>query len=116
LGLELTGGALGDFSTAIDDDDSPSQGVGFIEVLRGQQDGRSLSDEVADRIPHLDAIARVETRRGLVEEEQCRSRDEAGREIETAAHASGELGDGAVSRFRQLELLDQVVGDTVGSL
>ena len=55
---------------------------------------RSLGDQVADRVPHLAAGPGVETGRGLVEEDQCGSGDQAGREIEAAAHAAGELRDG----------------------
>ena len=116
MGLELTRSALGDLPAVIDDGDPPGKGVRFVEVLGRQHDGRTFSDEVADRVPHLAAIPGVETGRRLIEEDQCGSGDQAGREIEAAAHATGELGDRAVSGLREVELCEQVVGDAVGLL
>ena len=116
MSLELTGGALGDLPTPIDDGDPAGQCVGFVEVLGGQQDGRSLSGQVADRVPHLAAIPGVETCRGLVEEDQGGSGDQAGRESEAATHATGELRDRAVSGLGEVELGEQVVADAVGPL
>ena len=65
LGLELARSTLGDLPTVIDDGDPPGECVGFVEVLGGQHDGRSLGDQAADRVPHLAAVPGVETGRGL---------------------------------------------------
>ena len=116
LGLELGGGALGDLPAAIDDGDPVGQRVGLVEVLGGQQDRGSLGDQVADRVPHLAAVPGVEAGRGLVEEDQCGPGDQAGREIEAAAHAAGELRDGSVGGLGQVELREQVVAGAVGLL
>ena len=44
--------------------------------------------EVADGVPELDAAARIETGRRLVEQQQLRRADEAGAEVELAPHAA----------------------------
>ena len=75
--LELVGGALGDDPTAVDHGDPVGQLVGLVEVLGGQHDGRAGRDQVADRVPHLAAGARVEAGRRLVEEDQRRLGDQA---------------------------------------
>jgi hypothetical protein len=49
--LELARGALGDHAAAVDDGDAVGQAVGFLEVLRGQEDGHSALDEAGDDLP-----------------------------------------------------------------
>ena len=45
------------------------QPVGFLEVLRREQQRRAVGDEVLDHAPEVGAPAGIEPRRGLVEEE-----------------------------------------------
>ena len=66
--LELVGRAAGDDPAVVDDGDRIGQFVGFLEVLGGEQQGRSLADEAADDVPHAEAAAWVQPRRRLVEE------------------------------------------------
>ena len=49
--LELVGGALGDHAAAVDDRDPVGEPVGLVEVLRRQQHGRAVADELLDRRP-----------------------------------------------------------------
>jgi hypothetical protein len=47
-----------------------------------------MHNQVPDRIPQVDAAARVESGRGFVEEQQPWRSDEAGAEVELPAHAT----------------------------
>ena len=80
-------------TAAVDDRDPVGELVGLVEVLRGQQDRAALLHQLADRGPHLAAGARVEAGGRLVEEDQRGPGDQAGRQVEPATHAAGELGD-----------------------
>ena len=106
--LELVGGAVGDHLAVVDDRDAVGEPVGLVEVLGGQQDGRAVGDEVLDRHPQVDAAARVEARRRLVEEQHRRARDERGREVEPAAHAAGVGLRDAVGGVGEVEALEQL--------
>ena len=88
--LELVGGALRDLDATVDHRDPVGELVGLVEVLRRQQHGAALGDQLADGVPHLAAGARVEAGGRLVEEDQRRPGDQAGGEVEPAPHASGE--------------------------
>src|SRR5262249_30450684 len=68
--FELLWRALGDDVAAVEHGDAVGELVGLLQVLRGQQDGDALCDEVADELPHGLAAARVEAGGGLVEEDQ----------------------------------------------
>ena len=87
--LELVGRALGDDDAAVDHGDPVGQAIRLVQVLGREEHGRPSGDELLDRVPEADPAADVEPRRGLVEEEHRRPRDERGGEVEAAAHASG---------------------------
>ena len=86
--LELVGGAGGDHAAVVDDDDLLGELVGLVEVLRRQQHVGAGVDEVADRVPELDAAAGIEAGRRFVEQQQLGRADEARAEVELAAHAA----------------------------
>ena len=113
-GLELGRRALGDLDATVDDRDPVGELVGLVEVLGGEQDRAAVGDQLADRGPHLAARARVETGGRLVEEDQRRPADQADREVEPAAHATGELGDLPVRGVLQRELGEQDRGALPG--
>jgi hypothetical protein len=77
----------------VDDGDAVGELVGLLEVLRAEQHRGALGDERPDDLPHLVARARVEPGGRLVEEEQLGRDDEAGRDVEAAAHAAREVLD-----------------------
>ena len=84
--------------------------VGFIEVLGREHRGGPVAHEHPQHVPEIAPAARVETRRGLVEEEHRGRDDEARGEVEAAAHASRERLHEAVGRVGQVERFEQVVG------
>ena len=98
--LELVGRAERDGPAAVDDLDPVGELVGLVEVLRGQQHGAALADQLADGLPHLAAGARVEAGGRLVQEDQRRPGDQAGGQVEPAAHAAGEVLDRLARRLR----------------
>ena len=63
-------------------------------------------DERADRVPELDPAARVEPGRRLVEQQQPRRADEAGAEVEPAAHAARVGAHEPVGGLGEAELLE----------
>ena len=102
LRLQLGRRAGGDRSAVVDDDDVVGQLVGLLEVLRRQQDVGTAGDERADRFPQVDAGARVQTGRRLVEQQQPWRADQAGAQVELAAHAA------RVALHRPVGVLGQV--------
>ena len=83
-----SGVPCGDLAAVVDDRDPVGELVGLVEVLRGQQHRAAVGDQLADRVPHLAAGAGVEPGGGLVEEDQRRPGDQAGREVEPPPHAA----------------------------
>jgi len=74
-----------DDATVVDHGDRVGQGIGLVEVLRGEQHGRAGGDQGADHLPHVLTLARVESRRRFVEEDHLGAADEAGGEVEERA-------------------------------
>ena len=109
-GLELRRGALGDDPAVVDDGDAVGELVGLLEVLRAEQHRGALGDERPDDLPHLVAGARVEPGRRLVEEHQLGGDDEAGGDVEPAAHAAGVVLDQPAAGAGEPEGVEQLVG------
>ena len=112
--LELVGRALGDHAAAVDHRDEVGEPVGLVEVLGGQQHRRALGHEPLDRRPHLQAAARVQAGRGLVEEEHRRAGDERRAEVEAPAHAARVGLDHAVGGLDEVEALEQLLPAALG--
>jgi hypothetical protein len=106
--LEFVTGPFCDNAAVIDDCDLVRELIRFFEVLRGQQDRRSLAAQVADDVPNLVATTRIETRRRLVEEEHTRLREHARCEVEAPPHTARIRLRGSVSGVRELEALEQL--------
>ena len=114
LGLELVGGATGDDLAVVDDRDRMGEFVGLLEVLGREQERRPFADQVADHVPHPEPASRVESGRGLVEEQQARSSDQRAAEVEPATHAARVRLDHPVGGVGQLELLEELVATPPG--
>ena len=94
----------------VDDDHLVGQLVGLVQVLRRQQHVGARPDERPDGVPQLDAAARVEPGGRLVEEQQPRRTDEAGAEVEPAAHAARVAAHEAVGGLGQPDLTEHGLG------
>src|SRR5439155_1363320 len=82
--------------------------------LRRQQDVDAVGDEVADRVPQLPPASRIETRGGLVEEQQSGPADEAGAEVESPAHAARVRADEAVAGVGEADAFEGLLRGRVG--
>ena len=114
LRLQLVRGALGDHPSGVDHRDPVGQLVRLFEVLGGEQHGGAVPDEGAYGVPELVAAARVEAGGRLVQEEHLRRHDQAGGEVEPAAHAAGVLARRLAGRVGEPELLQQLVRPSPG--
>ena len=94
----------------VDDDDVAGEAVGFLEVLRGEQDCRAVTHQFLDDAPQILAALCVEAGRRLVEEEDGRAGDERGRQVEPAPHAARVGLEDAVTRVGQAEGREELVG------
>jgi hypothetical protein len=105
--LELVRRPFGDHRAVVDDDDAVGQGVGLVEVLRGQQDRGPVTGQRPDDVPHPLAGCGVQPGRRLVEEQYRRPRHQRCRQVEPAAHAAGVALHDPVGRVGQAELGQQ---------
>jgi hypothetical protein len=103
LSFQVRGSTGGDDPPMVDDGDGVGEGIGFFEVLGGQQDGDAVGGQIADHLPQLVALAWVQADRGLVEEGHLGVADQARGQVEAAAHASGVAGYRPSRRVRQAE-------------
>jgi hypothetical protein len=107
-GLEFAGGAFGDDLTVVYDSDPVGELIGLVEVLRGEQYRSAFGGEGSDDVPDLVAAARVEAGGRLVEEDQIRRDDDAGRDVERAPHAPRVFLDLTARRIGQSEGFKQL--------
>src|SRR5581483_5119125 len=105
-GLELVGGPVGDDPAVVDDHDAAGQVVGLVEVLGRQQDVGTTGGERPDGVPQLDAARGVEAGGRLVEQQQPGRADEAGAEVEPAAHAARVRPHQAVGGVGEAEVVE----------
>jgi hypothetical protein len=98
----------------VDHPDAVAELVGLVQVVRGEHDRGAAGGQVADHLPHLLPARRVQTGGRLVEEQHVRGENQAGGDVEPAAHAAGERLRRLVGRLGQAELLEQFVGALPG--
>jgi len=110
LGLQLVGGAAGDHAAVVDHGDAVGELVGLIQVLGGEQHCGAAGEQLADHHPDLDAASRVQAGGGLVQEQHARLADQAGGQVEAAAHPARVALDQLAGGLRQVEALQQLVG------
>ena len=112
--LELVGRALRDGAAAVEDDDVVGEAVGFLEVLRREDERRAVADELAQQVPEVAAAPGVEAGGRLVEEEHLGAGDERRREVEAPAHAAREGLHELGGLGAQVHQLEQLVGALAG--
>jgi len=84
--------------------------VGLLEVLGGEEDRGAGCVDAADLVPDGEPGSRVQSGRGLVEEQDLGLVDERARQIEAALHPSG-IGLGPpFGGVRQTDQLEQLIG------
>ncbi len=106
--LELVGGAGGDDLAVVEDDDVVGELVGLLQILGGEQHRDAVGHQPAHHAPQVGAAARVEPGGGLVEEEHLGAADQAGGQVEAAAHAAGVGLGGTPAGVGQVEALQQL--------
>ncbi len=109
--LQLGRCPLGDDPATVQDAHPMGEFVGLLEVLRGQQHGHAVGDQLPHDLPHLPPAAWVQPRGRLVEEDQPRRADQRHREVQAALHPTGVRLGPAARRISELEPLQQVVDD-----
>ena len=108
--LEFLRRALGDDAAPVQHGDAVGELVGLLQVLRGQQDGHAVGDQLPDKLPRRVAAARVQAGRGLVEEDQPWPPHQRHRDVEAALHAAGVGGRGPRRRVGEVEQIKQPGG------
>ena len=99
-----------DGTAMVDHDDVIGEQIGFLEILRREQQRRAGGDEVTDDTPHLLPAADVESGRRLVEDQHGRFSDECTGEVEAASHTA-RVGLGRpVAGLVQVESFEQFAG------
>ncbi len=117
LDLELEGGPgqqlrdrpLPDDLAAVDDGHGVAGALHLVEQVRGQHDRAALRHEGEDHVAHLEHAARVEAVHRLVEDQQLRVAEEAGRDAEPLAHAHGVLRHLVVGSVQDADALERRV-------
>ena len=112
--LQILRRTVGDGLAVIEHDDVIGHAVSFFEVLRGEDDGGSLADEVGEHLPQVAAAARVEASGGLVEEQHLRAAHQTGGNVEAATHATGIGLHQGRREVGEIELLEQLVAALAG--
>ena len=110
LGLQLLGRSGRHHLAAIEDRQAGGELIGLLQVVGGEQDGQALLvGQALDLLPHFGAHLGVEAGRRLVQEEHLRPVHERGGDVEPPLHPARVVAGDPLGRFRQAELLEQLV-------
>ena len=88
--------------------------IRLLQVLRGEEEGGSQFDQLADQLPHPKATARVEAGGRLVEEQDGRLRDQAAGKVQATPHPTGVGLDRPIRRLHQIEASHQLACPPAG--
>ena len=88
-------GAFTDHAALVDDDDALGEGVGFLEVMGGEEDGFAAGSEELDLGPHAAARFDVEADGRFVEEDKVGVAGEGEGEEDALFLSAGELAEEA---------------------
>ena len=105
---------LSDDLAVVDDHDVMGQLVGLLQVLRRQQNGDALAQQLADGFPDPQAARRVQPRGGLVEEEHGRAGHQRPGQVQPSPHAARVTLHHPVGRVGQFELGQEFLGPGPG--
>src|SRR5436190_1546846 len=106
--LELGRRAGRDDLAMVDDRDAVGHPIGFVHVVRGEEDRHTLGRiQILDVRPHLIAALGVESQRRLVEEQDPGGVQEPARDLEAPSHPARERLHEVVPAIPQLEQLEQ---------
>ena len=93
----------------VHDRDPVAEPVGFVHVMRRQQDGQAgRFFQLVDHFPDGAARDRIEARRRLVEEEDLRRMYQAARNFQAPSHPAGKASDQLVGEIAQAHRFQQL--------
>src|SRR5205814_1843347 len=93
----------------LDDGDAIADGFQLAEDVRTDDDGFAQALQFTQDFHHLDARARVESARRLVEQQQLRVVNEHARQTEALLHAAAQRADERPFLFAQAYQLQHIV-------
>src|SRR6476646_11528147 len=93
----------------VDDRHPIAQNLGFVHVVRRENDRPTEPLELGDQVPELPPRLRVEARRRLIEEYQVGVADDRAGEREPLLLPARELSDAGVALLIELHHMDHVV-------
>ena len=105
LGHQLVRRAVGDDAAAVEDRE-PRAALGFVHVVRRDEQRRALIRELEQRVPELAARLRIDGAGRLVEEQQIRLVQHRAREREALLLAAGQRAGELLALLAQPEALD----------
>jgi hypothetical protein len=108
--LELGRGAEREQAPVVDDRDPVAEPVGFLHVVRDQQDRLPGLVQLAHDLVQSDPALRVEPGRRLVEEQHGRAVHDRARDHQPLRHPAGECIDRLARDVREREPLEQRLG------
>ena len=102
---QRSGRTFGDDLTVVDNREAITKALGFIHVVRGQQNGPAGTLELTNDVPKLAAALRIESGGGLIEEKNFRVADERGSYGKALALATGEFSNPGIGLLGELQLI-----------
>ena len=98
----------------VDDRDLLAQCLGFLHVVRGQQDRLPLGVQHPQDVPEVGPGLRVEPCGRLVQEEHVRPVHQGPRDQQPLGLPAGQVGGHRLAPVREAEYLEQLLGPALG--
>ena len=99
---EIVRRAFGDDLAVVDDGEAVAEALGFVHVMRGQQNGAAFLLKGADGVPELAAALRIEPGGGLIEKQNFWVADQRSGDGQALALASGKLAHPGIGLLGEL--------------
>ena len=116
LAPELLEAAVEDRLTVGEHDEAVAVVARLLDLVGGVDDGGPGLGQACDELPEADALARVEPRAGLVEQQDGGVSDQADRDVDALLVAARERGDGVVATVGQAGLVEHALDDPLDVL